>query len=170
MSWGKRDTPIGHPASGSFSAEARLFDFVSRRYFLLASTVLLLAAFNLTYRLGLESVEEWDESLYATAAWEMLRSGDLIGTTFGGQLDYYNSKPPLNVWLIAAMFATFGVNLVSLRAVSAACAWLTVLTLQIWTRRVFGPTVSLLSSLDPVHLIRVSSTCTRDEAGTPTRC
>ena len=147
MSWGKRDTPIGHPASASVSNEARLFDFVSRRYRLLASTVLLLAAFNLTYRLGLESVEEWDESLYATTAWEMLQSGELIGTTFGGELDYYNSKPPLNVWLIAAMFATFGVNLVSLRIVSATSAWLTVLVLQVWTRRIFGPTVSLLSSL-----------------------
>ena len=147
MSWGKPDTPVDHPGSGSASVEARLIDFVSRHYRLLAGIVLLLAAFNLTYRLGLESVEEWDESLYATTAWEMLRSGDLIGTTFGGQLDYYNSKPPLNVWLIAAMFATFGVNLVSLRAVSAACAWLTVLTLQMWTRREFGPTVSLLSSL-----------------------
>ena len=47
--------------------------------------MLLLAAFTLTYRLGLESVEEWDESLYATTAWEMLQSGDLIGTTFGGE-------------------------------------------------------------------------------------
>src|SRR5688572_33177545 len=83
MSWGKRDTPIGHTGSSSASGEARLFDFASRRYSLLASAVLLLAAFNLTYRLGLESVEEWDESLYATTAWEMLQSGDLIGTTFG---------------------------------------------------------------------------------------
>jgi 4-amino-4-deoxy-L-arabinose transferase-like glycosyltransferase len=146
MSFGERDAPIGHSASGN-SVEARLFDFVSRRYRVLAAAVLILAAFNLSYRLGLESVEEWDESLYATTAWEMLQSGDLIGTTFDGELDYYNSKPPLNVWLIAASFALFGVNLVALRIVSAASAWLTVLVLQLWTRRVFGPTVSLLASV-----------------------
>lgn len=145
MSLGSGDTPIGHPRR--VSAEARLFEFVAQHYRTLATAVLALAAFNLTYRLGLESVEEWDESLYATTAWEMLRSGNLIGTTFQGQLDYYNSKPPLNVWLIAASFALFGVNLVALRVVSATSAWLTVLVLQLWTRRVFGPTVSLLASL-----------------------
>ena len=48
--------------------------------------VVALACFNITFRLGLESVGEWDESLYATTAWEMTRSGDLIGTTFDGVL------------------------------------------------------------------------------------
>ena len=147
MSLGGGDTPIGDPQAWKVSGEARLFDFVSRHYRVLAIAVLALAAFNLTYRLGLESVEEWDESLYATTAWEMLQSGQLVGTTFGGDLDYYNSKPPLNVWLIAASFAVFGVNLVALRIVSAVAAWLTVLALQIWTRRLFGPTVALLASL-----------------------
>jgi 4-amino-4-deoxy-L-arabinose transferase-like glycosyltransferase len=147
MSLGGVDTPYGHPQSGKVSAEARLFDFVARHCRTLAIAILTLAAFNLTYRLGLESVEEWDESLYATTAWEMLRSGNLIGTTFDGKLDYYNSKPPLNVWLIGASFALFGVNLVALRVVSVVSAWLTVLVLQLWTRRVFGPTVSLLASL-----------------------
>jgi 4-amino-4-deoxy-L-arabinose transferase-like glycosyltransferase len=132
---------------GAVAPWAKLVYSISSRDATACSRAPLLAAFNLTYRLGLESVEEWDESLYATTAWEMLQSGDLIGTTFGGELDYYNSKPPLNVWLIAAMFATFGVNLVSVRIVSATAAWLTVLVLQVWTRRIFGPTVSLLSSL-----------------------
>ena len=147
MSWGGRDTPIGHPQAGEASAEARLFDFVARHYRVLATAVLALAAFNLTYRLGLASVEEWDESLYATTAWEMLRHGNPIATTFGGDLDYYNSKPPLNVWLLAASFTMFGVNLVAMRVVSAAAAWLTVFALQIWTRRLFGPMVALLASL-----------------------
>jgi len=59
MSFGSGDTPIGHPQTGRVSGEARLFDFVARRYRVLAFAVLALAAFNLTYRLGLESVEEW---------------------------------------------------------------------------------------------------------------
>jgi len=147
MSLGGGNIPVGGPEAGKVSQEARLFDFVARHYRVLAFAVLALAAFNLTYRLGLESVEEWDESLYATTAWEMLRSGQPVATTFGGELDYYNSKPPLNVWLLAASFAVFGVNLVSMRVVSATSAWLTVLVLQVWTRRVFGPTVSLLSTL-----------------------
>ena len=49
-------------------------------------------------------VQVWDESLFAITAGEMVDSGDWIGTTFLGTLDYYNSKPPLNVWLITLAF------------------------------------------------------------------
>ena len=147
MSWGGGDTPIGHRQAGKASAEARPIEFAARHYRILAIAVLALAAFNLTYRLGLESVEEWDESLYATTAWEMLRHGDPIATTFDGELDYYNSKPPLNVWLIAASFKVFGVGIVAMRVVSVAAAWFTVFALQLWTRRLFGPAVAILSSL-----------------------
>ena len=110
----------------------------SRHYRLLAVAVLALAVFNVTFRLGRESVAEWDESLYATSAWEMTTSGDLVGTTFNGELDYYNSKPPLNVWLLATSFSLFGVNLVSLRVASAMAAVLAVWVLQWWTRRTCG--------------------------------
>ena len=118
-----------------------------RHYTWLSFAILALACFNLTFRLGREPVGEWDESLYATSAWEMTRTGDLVGTTFDGTLDYYNSKPPLNVWIIATAFSLFGVGLLSLRLSSAVFGWLTVWVLQRWTRRAFGPAVSLFSSL-----------------------
>jgi len=120
---------------------------MSRHYRILAAAVLGLAAFNLSFRLGSEVVSEWDEALYAISAWEMGRSGDMIATTFLGKLDYYNTKPPLNVWLIALSFKAFGMNLVSLRLVSALSAWLTVAVLQEWTRRSFGPAVALFAGL-----------------------
>src|SRR5205085_3811429 len=116
-----------------------------RHYNKIAVAILALALFNLTYRLGSEFVAEWDESLYAISAWETLKNGSWIGTTFLGQLDYYNSKPPLMVWLIAVSFKTFGANLISLRLASAACSWLTVAVLQRWSKICFGPAVSLLS-------------------------
>jgi 4-amino-4-deoxy-L-arabinose transferase-like glycosyltransferase len=109
--------------------------------------VLLLAAFNVGFRLDHEIVTEWDESLYATTAWEMMVSGNWIATTFRGSLDYYNSKPPLNVWLIVGAFKTLGVNLVALRIASITAAWLTVAVLMWWVRRMFGPAPSLLSGL-----------------------
>src|SRR5712671_1771091 len=101
--------------------------FCARHFTTLAVLVLALAAFNLTFRLGREVVTEWDESLYAISASEMVTSGHWIGVTYFGELDYYNSKPPLNVWLIALAFKAFGTNLWSLRLASAGCAWLTVL-------------------------------------------
>ena len=121
--------------------------FFGRNYSILALAVLGLAAFNLTFRLGREFVSEWDESLYAMSAWEAVDKGHWLGTTFMGALDYYNTKPPLNVWLIALSFKAFGRSLESLRLVSVVSAWLTVAVLQYWTRRSFGPMVALLGSL-----------------------
>jgi 4-amino-4-deoxy-L-arabinose transferase-like glycosyltransferase len=121
--------------------------FCARHYRPLAVAVLALALFNLTFRLGSEIVNEWDESLYAISAWEMGATGRLVGTTFLGALDYYNTKPPLNVWLIALSFKLFGIGLVSLRLVSAISAWLTVAVLQDWVRRAFGPAIALFAAL-----------------------
>jgi 4-amino-4-deoxy-L-arabinose transferase-like glycosyltransferase len=121
--------------------------FCNRRYVLLASAVLGLAAFNLLFRLGSEIITEWDESLYAITASEIVASGHWIGTTFMGSLDYYNTKPPLNVWFIALAFKAFGTNLWSLRLASVLSAWLTVALLQEWSRRSFGRPVALLASL-----------------------
>ena len=119
--------------------------FCDRHYRLLRCGVVAIALFNLMFRLGREVVYEWDEALYAIAAWEIQESGEWIGTTFFGALDYYNTKPPLNVWLIALAFKAFGRNLVSLRFVSAGSALLTVVALQEFARRLFGSAVALLA-------------------------
>jgi 4-amino-4-deoxy-L-arabinose transferase-like glycosyltransferase len=126
---------------------SRVVAFCSRRYAALAAAVLALAAFNLVFRLGRQIVSEWDESLYAISAWEMGKTGHFVATTFLGSLDYYNTKPPLNVWLIALSFKAFGMNLVSLRLVSVVSAWLTVAVLLGWTRRAIGEVVALFAGL-----------------------
>lgn len=140
--------------SPSVAAEAvpagnrgRATAFYARRFTLLACLVLALAGFNLTFRLGQEFLTEWDESLYATTASEALDAGHWIGTTFDGSLDYYNTKPPLNVWLIALAFKTFGKGLAVLRIMSAVSAWLTVAVLVFWARRSLGPGTALLAGL-----------------------
>ena len=121
--------------------------FFSRHYRALALAVLGLAAFNLGFRLNREVVAEWDESLYGLSAWETTQGGHWIATTLRGTVDYYNTKPPLNIWLIALSFKAFGTSLLSLRLASAISAWLTVVALQAWSRRYFGPAVALLASL-----------------------
>lgn len=117
------------------------------RFLFLALLVLVLAAINAFGRLGSETVTEWDESLYATSAAEMLSSGNLVATTFNGQLDYYNSKPPLNVWLIALSFKLFGLNIVALRLPSALAALSTVALLMIFLRRAYGGALALMAGL-----------------------
>ena len=117
------------------------------RYKVLALAALALTTFNLTFRLDRETVHVWDESLYATSALEMIESGEWVVTTFQGAVDYYNSKPPLNVWLIALSFKTFGVSIASLRAPSALSAWLTVVAVLLWCRAVLGDRVGWLAAL-----------------------
>src|SRR5262245_29353036 len=89
--------------------------FFERIYAAFAAAILGLALFNFTFRLGSEFVYDWDESLYGTSAWEAVQNGSWIATTFQGELDYYNAKPPLMVWLIAIAFKTLGTNLIALR-------------------------------------------------------
>ena len=83
-------------------------------------------------------VQVWDESLFAISASEMVDSGDWIGQTFLGALDYYNSKPPLHMWLVALSFSAFGPGLVALRLPAMIAAWLTVALLVWWGSRAFG--------------------------------
>ena len=113
----------------------------------LAGAVLALAAFNLAFRIGNEMVQVWDESLFAITAGEMVSSGDWIGTTFLGSLDYYNSKPPLQVWLVALSFKAFGLGLVSLRLPAMAAAWCTVALLMWWSTRLFGRAIGVMAGL-----------------------
>jgi 4-amino-4-deoxy-L-arabinose transferase-like glycosyltransferase len=82
----------------------------------------------------------------------MVESDQWVAHTFGGEIDYYNLKPPLNIWLIATAFKTLGTNLVALRLASVVSAWLTVLVLLLWARRQFGDGPALLTAL-------VLSTC-----------
>ena len=109
--------------------------------------MLALAAFNLAFRIGNEMVQVWDESLYAITAGEMVAARDWVGTTFLGALDYYNSKPPLQVWLIALSFKTFGAGIVSLRVPAMLSAWATVAVLFWWARRSFGGAIAVVAGL-----------------------
>jgi 4-amino-4-deoxy-L-arabinose transferase-like glycosyltransferase len=135
---------LAEPGTGRAGALAR---FCSRHYIALAASVLLLAAVNLGFRLDRELVTEWDEAMYSLSASEMVASGNWVGTTIHGELDYYNAKPPLNVWLIAGSFKLFGQSLLSLRLPSAVAAWLAVLVLMTLARRTCGPAVALLAGV-----------------------
>jgi 4-amino-4-deoxy-L-arabinose transferase-like glycosyltransferase len=121
--------------------------FCARHYTALALLTLALAALNLGYRLDREIVTTWDESLYATSAAEMVRSGNWLVTTFQGDVDYYNTKPPLNVWLIATSFKLFGINLWALRLPSALAAFGTIAIVQAWCRRHLNATTAILATI-----------------------
>ena len=90
------------------------------------STLIILSAFLACWvlitcfaGLGDSPVRLWDESRQAMNTLEMLRSGNWAYTTFLGQADFFNTKPPLLIWLQTASAGLFGMNTWALRLPSA---------------------------------------------------
>lgn len=87
----------------------------------------LFAAFFIFWRLDADTILGFDEGRHAVNALEMYRSKDLIVTTYNGEIDYFNLKPPLSVYMMAVQYAIFGVNLFAIRFGAACCYFLTAL-------------------------------------------
>jgi 4-amino-4-deoxy-L-arabinose transferase-like glycosyltransferase len=95
--------------------------------------------------LGAPSLWDIDEGRNATAAYEMLESGDYVIPTFNAVLRSH--KPPLLYWLQAAAYRVFGINEFSARLPSALAALLTLLLTYELGRRLFDATTGLLAGL-----------------------
>jgi len=98
-----------------------------------------------------------------------------IGHTFRGELDYYNTKPPLNFWLIAVSFKLFGVSLISLRLASVIAALATVSVLMWWVRRRVGEANALfgglvLSTMFAFFYVHACRTANTDALNTCSSC
>ena len=129
------------------SLAARLGRLAVRQYALCVFLVLLIAAFNVFVGLGESRLDDSDEARYGVSAWEMARGGSLIVTTYAGQPEYWNLKPPLGYWLLALSFRLFGPSPFSLRLPSALFALGTVALSMAFTRRHLGRQAALLAGL-----------------------
>jgi 4-amino-4-deoxy-L-arabinose transferase-like glycosyltransferase len=119
---------------------------VTTRYYRhLFTAILALACFNLFVYLGRLPVNDWDEARHGISAYEMLKSGNLIINTYMGNPDYWNLKPPLGFWMIAAAYKLFGFSIFSMRFFSALLTLMSVgLTMAI-SKKHFGELPSLLT-------------------------
>jgi len=127
--------------------DAWLGRFAVERYALAAALVLLFAAGNLFLRLGAVPLSDSDEARYGVSAYEMLHNHSYLVTTYGGEREYWNLKPPLGYWLIAVSFRIFGATPFALRLPSALCAWATIALTLLAARRWLGRRASLLAAL-----------------------
>lgn len=125
----------------------KIDSWVRKRYSTAFLLVLLIASVNLFINLGNDPVKDWDEARHGITSAEMLKNGDWIRTTYLGQADYWNLKPPLGIWTIAASFAAFGVNPFALRFPSALSAWFCVLLVMLIAQRRYSKTVAVLAGL-----------------------
>src|SRR5262245_11994308 len=110
-------------------------------YLLLCAAAALLFFANL----GGPTLWDLDEGRNATAAYEMMESGDWIVPTFNAELRV--DKPALLYWLQIAAYRLFGVNEFSARLPSALAALLTLLVGYELGRRLFSPHTGLLTGL-----------------------
>src|SRR5262245_41074327 len=95
--------------------------------------------------LGGPSLWDLDEGRNATAAYEMLESGDYVTPTFNAVLR--SPKPALLYWLQAAAYRVFGINEFAARLPSALAALLTLLLTYELGRRLFDAATGLLAGL-----------------------
>ncbi|MBL7921586.1 MAG: glycosyltransferase family 39 protein [Bacteroidia bacterium] len=83
-----------------------------KKYFFL---IIFLVAFLLLWKIGKYDLQEWDESRNGVNAYEMLQNKDFVNYYYNNQLDTWNAKPPLMIWLIGISYKIFGFNEFALR-------------------------------------------------------
>jgi len=101
---------------------------------LAAALVLLLGGFLVFEELDREPIKIWDEARGAVNAMEMPREGDWLVVRYEGKPDYWNTKPPVYVWLKVASYKLFGINEFGARFPSALAAVLTMVALLGFSR------------------------------------
>jgi 4-amino-4-deoxy-L-arabinose transferase-like glycosyltransferase len=92
--------------------------------------VLAIAAFVMLFRLGDRPVENWDEGIHGAVSIDMVERGDWVTPWYAGGT--YFRKPPLKLWMSAALFEAFGMNAWTLRLPSAIAGILTALLTAWW--------------------------------------
>lgn len=111
---------------------------------LVALALLCQIGYQLFGRLGDMFIVDYDEARHGVNAFEMIRSGDYIVSTYQGQTDYWNLKPPLSSWLITVGYRLLGYNALGLRFFSALAAFLAAGALAWWAYRHYGRLAGLL--------------------------
>jgi 4-amino-4-deoxy-L-arabinose transferase-like glycosyltransferase len=137
------------PLAGSTDAgfAARLGRLAVRQYALCALVVLLFTAFNAFVGLSQSRIDDSDEARYGVSAYEMVQNRSFLVTTYGGQPEYWNLKPPLGYWPMALAFYLFGASPFTLRLPSALFAIGTVALTMGLCRRLLNRRVALAAGL-----------------------
>lgn len=89
----------------------------------------VLVYFPLFMHLDMLPFRLWDETRLALNAYEMSKGGNWLVTTFLGEPDMWNTKPPLLIWIQSCFINLIGPNELAVRLPSAIAALLTCISL-----------------------------------------
>lgn len=107
--------------------------------------ICLIAAFVLLWGLGKGSLTNSDEAIYAQVAKEMVRGGDWLNLYYEGRAWFH--KPPLFIWLTAAFYRLFEVNVFWTRAASACAGVATVVITYLIGKLIYSKRVGFIAAL-----------------------
>ncbi len=105
---------------------------------LITAFFLMLICFNLFFRLDADGIADDDEAWHANNVYEMYTSRNYLVNTYYYETDYYNSKPPLSLWLMTGSLKLFGVSLKSLKFPSALSGLLAAVIVIVFIIRESG--------------------------------
>lgn len=88
--------------------------------------------------LGVWHIEDYDEAIFGVNAYEMMQSKDYLIHTYQGEIDLYNTKPPLSFWIIILGYKLFGYNALGLRFFSALATLLAATAIALWASKYYG--------------------------------
>ncbi len=81
--------------------------------------VALLAAYPFFHDLGKFPIFQWDEARYANNSVEIVQNGHWLDYRMDGEIDHWNFKPPLVLWIQAGSMKLFGCTELGVRLPSA---------------------------------------------------
>jgi len=84
------------------------------------------------------AIKSWDEAVYAGNAIEMSKKGDWWVMYNNGQPDFFNTKPPLVIWLQSIFISLFGLNEFAIRLPSFISLCCIVIFLYKFLERLTG--------------------------------
>lgn len=118
-------------------------DFKERVFQILCIILFAWLTFLCFYKLDVKYVDPWDEARHGVNAYEMLKQGNLIESTYCYETDYYNLKPPLSMWSIMLSMLIFGKSVFSLRFASVLCYLILAMVVVCFARKRYGRMAAL---------------------------
>ncbi len=127
--------------------------------------LVMLGVARIIWNIQYEALMDTDETWHIGNAVEMFKSGNWLINTWKYQPDYYNSKPPLSLWMILMSFRFFGVSLWSARIPSMLAGIAILVGLMAFLGREYGRTAAvfwgmaflLLDACFDFHMFRTAN-------------
>lgn len=96
--------------------------------------IILLTLTTLLWNYQALPLQYWDESRNANNALEMVLGSGWLVPAYDGEIDHWNTKPPLLIWLIAGLMKLGFTPLLAVRLPSAIAACLTLILVWVAVR------------------------------------